>query len=63
MNRPAAVHLPGGATAASAATCDTAGVIMPIISIVRAVQVTEALKLLTGQPESLHKSLSSLMCA
>jgi len=43
--------------AASAPTCDTAGVIMPIISIVAAVQVTEALKLLTGQPETLHKSL------
>ena len=43
--------------AASAPTCDTAGVIMPIISVVSAVQVTEALKLLTGQPENLNKSL------
>jgi len=43
--------------AASAPTCDTAGVIMPIISIVAAVQVSEALKLLTGQVEALHKSL------
>jgi hypothetical protein len=43
--------------AASAPTCDTAGVIMPIISVVSAVQVTEALKLLTGQNESLHGSL------
>lgn len=43
--------------AASAPTCDTAGVIMPIISVVSAVQVTEALKLLTGQTESLHGSL------
>ena len=43
--------------AASAPTCDTAGVIMPIISVVAAVQVTEALKLLTGQTESLHRSL------
>jgi adenylyltransferase/sulfurtransferase len=43
--------------AASAPTCDTAGVIMPIISVVAAVQVTEALKLLTGQDESLHHSL------
>ena len=33
---------------ASAPTCDTAGVIMPIINIVAAVQVSEALKLLTG---------------
>jgi adenylyltransferase/sulfurtransferase len=43
--------------AASAPTCDTAGVIMPIISVVAAVQVAEALKLLTGQNESLHRSL------
>jgi adenylyltransferase/sulfurtransferase len=43
--------------AASAPTCDTAGVIMPIISVVAAVQVAEALKLLTGQDESLHRSL------
>src|SRR5436309_11085091 len=43
--------------AASAPTCDTAGVIMPIISVVAAVQVTEALKLLTGQLDQLHNSL------
>lgn len=43
--------------AASAPTCDTAGVIMPIISVVAAVQVSEALKLLTGQIEALHQSL------
>lgn len=43
--------------AASAPTCDTAGVIMPIISVVAAVQVTEALKLLTGHQEELHQSL------
>ncbi|HZE63071.1 MAG TPA: ThiF family adenylyltransferase [Pyrinomonadaceae bacterium] len=43
--------------AASAPTCDTAGVIMPIISVVAAIQVAEALKLLTGQNESLHRSL------
>jgi adenylyltransferase/sulfurtransferase len=42
---------------ASAPTCDTAGVIMPIISVVAAVQVTEALKLLTGNSESLHQTL------
>jgi adenylyltransferase/sulfurtransferase len=30
---------------------------MPIISVVAAVQVTEALKLLTGQDESLHRAL------
>src|SRR6266568_9110088 len=43
--------------AASAPTCDTAGVIMPIVSIVAAVQVSEALKLLTGHTEDLHNSL------
>ena len=48
---------PEAPPAASAPTCDTAGVIMPIISVVAAVQVTEALKLLTGRDESLHQSL------
>ena len=43
--------------AASAETCDTAGVIMPIISIVAAVQVSEAFKLLTGNVGKLHGSL------
>lgn len=43
--------------AATAPTCDTAGVIMPIISIVAAVQVSEALKLLTGNEKDLHGSL------
>lgn len=42
---------------ASAPTCDTAGVIMPIVSVVSAVQVTETLKLLTGHIEDLHHSL------
>jgi molybdopterin-synthase adenylyltransferase len=43
--------------AGSGPTCDTAGVIMPIISIVAAVQVSEALKLLTGQDHLSHSSL------
>lgn len=43
--------------AGSAATCDTAGVIQPIISIVTAVQTTEALKILTGNCSKLHNSL------
>jgi molybdopterin-synthase adenylyltransferase len=43
--------------AAAAPTCDTAGVIMPIINIVAAVQVSEALKLLTGNENDLHGSL------
>ena len=43
--------------AASAPTCDTAGVIMPIINVVAAVQVSEALKLVTARYEDLHQSL------
>ena len=43
--------------AGSAPTCDTAGVIMPIINIVAAVQVSEALKLLTGHVDELHGAL------
>jgi hypothetical protein len=42
---------------ATAPTCDTAGVIMPIISVVAAVQVSEAFKLLTFQVDKLHRSL------
>ena len=48
---------PEAPPAASAPTCDTAGVIMPIISVVAAVQITEAIKLLTGKHEALHRSL------
>jgi molybdopterin-synthase adenylyltransferase len=43
--------------AGSAPTCDTAGVIAPIISIVAAVQVSETLKLIIGRTEDLHNSL------
>ncbi len=48
---------PEAPPAASAPTCDTAGVIMPIISIVASVQVTETLKLLTAKVDDLHNSL------
>jgi adenylyltransferase/sulfurtransferase len=48
---------PEAPAAASAPTCDTAGIIMPIINVVAATQVAEALKLLTGQTECLHGSL------
>jgi molybdopterin-synthase adenylyltransferase len=41
----------------SAPTCDTAGVIMPIISVVAAIQVSETLKLLMGRMDELHGSL------
>ncbi len=43
--------------AGSAPTCDTAGVIMPIIATVSATQISEALKILVGDIDSLHRSL------
>ncbi|QYO66853.1 ThiF family adenylyltransferase [Leptolyngbya sp. 7M] len=43
--------------AVSSPTCDTAGVIMPIISSISAIQVAEALKILVGDTASLHNSL------
>ncbi len=43
--------------AGSSPTCDTAGVIMPIIATVAATQVAEALKILVGDLDSLHGSL------
>lgn len=45
---------------ASAPTCDTSGVISPIIAMVVAVQITEAMKLLTGQEHLLHNSLMQI---
>jgi molybdopterin-synthase adenylyltransferase len=46
--------------AGSAPTCDTAGVIMPVILVVAAVQAAEALKLLTGNVDSLQGGLMQL---
>ncbi|MEJ7623247.1 MAG: ThiF family adenylyltransferase [Pyrinomonadaceae bacterium] len=43
--------------AGSAPTCDTAGVVMPIIATISAIQVTEAIKLIIGDTDSLHRSL------
>lgn len=43
--------------AGSSPTCDTAGVIMPIISSISAVQVSEAIKILVGDFGSLHRAL------
>src|SRR5688572_18028516 len=43
--------------AGSSPTCDTAGVIMPIIATVSAVQVTEAIKILVGDTGARHGSL------
>lgn len=44
-------------TPGTSPTCDTAGVILPIIASVSSYQVTETLKLLTGQTDKLHGSL------
>lgn len=38
-------------------TCDTVGVVMPIIATISAYQVAEAIKVLTGQHDKLHGSL------
>jgi adenylyltransferase/sulfurtransferase len=38
-------------------TCDTTGVVLPIIATVASYQISEALKVLTGQTEKLHGSL------
>ncbi len=43
--------------AGSSPTCDTAGVIMPIISSISSVQVAEAIKLLVSDTAALHRSL------
>src|SRR5215213_1861669 len=43
--------------AGSSPTCDTAGVIMPIISSISAIQVAETIKLLVGDQAALHRSL------
>ncbi len=46
--------------AGTSPTCDTAGVIQPIINSISAVQTTEALKILTGNTDALHKSLMQI---
>ena len=43
--------------AGTSPTCDTAGVIQPIIQMISAVQTAEALKILTGNFDKLHKGL------
>lgn len=46
--------------AGSSPTCDTAGVIMPIISSISSIQVAEAIKLIVGDTASLHGSLMQI---
>ena len=40
-------------------TCDTIGVLGPIVNLIASLEVAEALKFLTGQPEALHGRLLS----
>ncbi|GIO14557.1 molybdopterin biosynthesis protein MoeB [Cohnella xylanilytica] len=44
---------PGG----SLDTCETAGVVAPIVDAIASIQAMEAIKLLSGHPEALHGSL------
>lgn len=44
----------------AADTCETAGVLGPVVNIVASMQATEAIKLLTGQPETINKELVQL---
>jgi molybdopterin-synthase adenylyltransferase len=44
-------------SAGSSPTCDTVGVIQPIISSISAIQTTEAIKILTNNTDKLHRSL------
>ena len=41
----------------SGPTCDTAGVILPIVAMIGSIQSAEAMKLITGHREKLHGSL------
>ena len=41
-------------------TCDTAGVIMPIVTTIASIQSAEALKLLAGRTDELHRSLITI---
>jgi molybdopterin/thiamine biosynthesis adenylyltransferase len=41
-------------------TCDTAGILSTAVNLAASIQVTEALKLLTGQPELMRRTLLSL---
>jgi adenylyltransferase/sulfurtransferase len=46
--------------AGSSPTCDTAGVIMPIIAAISSVPISEAMKLLVGDRDALHGSLMQI---
>ncbi|GIU81892.1 MAG: thiazole biosynthesis adenylyltransferase ThiF [Acidobacteria bacterium] len=46
--------------AGSSPTCDTVGIIQPIIFAITSIQVAEALKILTGEFDKLHRSLMQI---
>jgi adenylyltransferase/sulfurtransferase len=48
-----------GAPGGEVETCETAGILATAVNLAASLQVTEALKLLTGQPELLRRSLIS----
>src|SRR5258708_23382336 len=48
-----------GATPGLEETCDTIGVLGPIVNLIASLQIAEALKLLSGHPEALHARLLS----
>jgi adenylyltransferase/sulfurtransferase len=50
-------HLP---PPGSSPTCDTAGIIAPIVHVVAALQAAEALKILTGNTDRLNRRLTSV---
>jgi adenylyltransferase/sulfurtransferase len=47
-------------TPGSSPTCDTAGVIAPIVQVIAGLQGAEALKILSGHPEAVKVSLTSI---
>jgi adenylyltransferase/sulfurtransferase len=49
----------GGVNQGLEETCDTIGVLGPIVNLIASLQVAEALKLLSGRPEALHGRLLS----
>ena len=49
----------GSATQGLEETCDTIGVLGPIVNLIASLEVAEALKLLSGHPEALHGRLLS----
>src|SRR6266699_2975874 len=49
----------GNSSQALEETCDTIGVLGPIVNLVASWQVAEALKILAGRPEALHGRLLS----